>query len=80
ISSSLIRDRMVPASVALAICVALALDLVDARTSAHSPAVRQVTRNRFELGTPDSLVARWSQEGSEYFTGGGGGCARWLIG
>jgi len=42
---------------------------------AWMPAFAGTVAVRFELGTPDSLGARQSQEGSEYFTGEVDGCA-----
>jgi hypothetical protein len=68
ISSSLRRERMVPALFAMCV-VSLCSMIVCARTNARAPAARRTRTRRFELGSSDSPAEPPSQEGGEYFTG-----------
>src|SRR5436309_11417893 len=67
ISSSLIRDRMVPGLFAMTVALA---QKISSRSSRAMPRAggRPATTVRFELGTSDSPRREESQGGSEYFT------------
>src|SRR5437763_956993 len=74
ISSSLIRDRMVPGLFDMAVALAQNGFVALAPTMPQAGG-RPAATIRFELGASDSGVGGKSQEGSEYFTAGRDGCA-----